>query len=56
MTDEQQKLVSAFNAAAKRLNGSSGKSASGIESAYGEAYQALVKAGLAPQLKAKYRR
>jgi hypothetical protein len=55
VTDEQQKLISAFNAASKRLNGSSGKSAQGIEAAYGEAYQALVKAGLAPQLKAKYR-
>ena len=55
MTDEQQKLISAYNAAAKRLNGASGKSASGVEAAYGEAYQALVKAGLAPQLKGKYR-
>jgi hypothetical protein len=56
MTDEQQKLVSTFNAARKRLDGASGKSASGVEAAYGEAYQALVKAGIAPQIKAKYRR
>lgn len=55
MTDEQQKLVSAFNAASKRLGAASGKSASGVESGYGEAYQALVKAGLAPQLRRRYR-
>jgi hypothetical protein len=55
MTDAEQKLVSSFNAARKRLDGASGKSASGIEAAYGEAYQALVKAGLAPQMRKRYR-
>lgn len=56
MTDEQEKLQGTYKAARKRLDGASGKSASGVEAAYGESYQALVKAGLAPQLKAKYRR
>jgi hypothetical protein len=55
MTDEQQKLISTMNAARKRLDGASGKSASGVEAAYGEAYQALVKAGIAPQLRKRYR-
>jgi hypothetical protein len=55
MTEEQDKAVRAFAAASKRLSGSSGKSAGGIEAGYGEAYQALVRLGIAPQIKAKYR-
>jgi hypothetical protein len=39
-----------------RREKSSGKTAPGAENAYGQAYQALVKAGLAPQIKFKYRR
>ena len=53
--DEKQSLRSAYNAAWKRVQGSSGKQAQGIESSYGQAYQQLVKAGLAPQIKKKYR-
>lgn len=53
--DEKQSLRSAYNAAWKRLQGSGGKSAQGAEAAYGQAYQALVKAGLAPQIRRKYR-
>lgn len=53
--DEADRLWSSYRAAAKRINGSSGKSAAGVEKEYGQAYQALVRAGLAPQLKAKYR-
>lgn len=53
--DEIDRLWSAFRAASKRLNGASGKSAAGVEKEYGQAYQALVRAGQAPQLKAKYR-
>jgi len=53
--DEKQSLRSAYNAAWKRVQGSSGKSAQGAESQYGQAYQQLVKAGLAPQIKRKYR-
>jgi hypothetical protein len=55
LTDAEQKLVSAFNAAQKRLSGSTGKAAGGIENEYGASYQALVKAGLAPQLRQKHR-
>jgi hypothetical protein len=53
--DEKRSLQSSMNAARKRLDGSSGKSATGVEKAYGQAYQQLVKAGLALQLKRKYR-
>jgi hypothetical protein len=53
--DEKDKLFSAYRAARKRLDGASGKSANGVEKAYGDAYQALVRAGLAPQLRARYR-
>jgi hypothetical protein len=53
--DEKRSLISAYNAAWKRVNGSSGKSAQGAESAYGQAYQAMVKAGIAPQIRRKYR-
>lgn len=54
--DVARSLMSAYNAAWKRVNGSSGKTAQGAEAAYGQAYQALVRAGLAPQIKQKYRR
>lgn len=55
MTEDQEKAVSAFKAARKRLDGASGKSAGGVEAAYGEAYQLMVRLGVAPQIKAKYR-
>lgn len=53
--DEQDRLYATYRAARKRLDGASGKSATGVEKAFGEAYQALVRAGLEPQLKARYR-
>jgi hypothetical protein len=53
--DEIDRLWSDYRAAWKRLSGASGKSAQGAEKAYGQAYQALVRAGAAPQIKAKYR-
>lgn len=53
--DEKSSLVSGLNAARKKLDGASGKSAQGVENGYGGAYQALVKAGIAPQLRKKYR-
>jgi hypothetical protein len=53
--DDIRRLNSAYEAAWKRLQGSGGKSAQGAESAYGLAYQALVKAGLRPQIRQKYR-
>lgn len=54
--DEIRDLKRNYENALKRINGSSGKTAQGVEKAYGEAYQALVRAGLAPQLRARYRR
>lgn len=53
---ECEDLRSKFNKASKSLANASGKSAGGIEKAYGQAYQAMVKAGCAPQLKKKYRK
>lgn len=55
--DQEQKLRSAYNAAsaqvAKCLRMSAGGSKA--EQKYGRAYQALVRAGLAPQIRARYR-
>jgi hypothetical protein len=48
-------LLFKFKAASERLAKVSGKSAEGAESEYGQAYQALVRAGLRPQLRKKYR-
>ena len=56
MTPEEDKLISNFNAAStniKRQTG--GKTGDGIEKQYGITYQALVKAGLKPQIRKKYR-
>lgn len=53
--DEIDRLWATYRAVSKRLNGASGKSAAGVEKEYGQAYQALVRAGVAPQLKARYR-
>jgi hypothetical protein len=59
MTEEQvelkRRLESNVSAAWKKVQGSTGKSAAGAESAYGIAYQALVRAGFAPQIRKKYR-
>lgn len=48
----ERELASAFG---KFKNGIGGKAAVGLEKSYGLAYQALVRAGLRPQLKGKYR-
>lgn len=42
-------------AARKRLDGASGKNGQGAENAYGQAYQALVRAGVRPQIRHKHR-
>lgn len=55
MSKESDSLWASYRAARKRLDGASGKSAQGVENSYGEAYQQLVKAGLAPQIKKRYR-
>lgn len=54
--EDNERLVSNFNAASnslRRIVG--GKAGDGAEKAYGQAYQALAKAGLKPQLRKKYR-
>ncbi len=54
--DSARRLQSAYEAAWKRVaSGAGGKQAQGVEAAYGLAYQALVKAGLKPQIRKKYR-
>ena len=56
MSDDKDRLESNMNSAAtalKRIAG--GKAGEGTEKVYGQAYQALVKAGLRPQLRKKYR-
>lgn len=53
---EKDRLESDFNlnsTALKRITG--GKAGEGVEKKYGQTYQALVKAGLRPQLRKKYR-
>lgn len=49
----ERNLVSAFS---KIKSGVGGKAAAGYEKEYGIAYQDLVKAGLRPQLRQKYRK
>lgn len=44
-----------FKKASERLRGVTGKAAQGAENAYGMAYQQMVRAGLKPQIKHKYR-
>lgn len=48
----ERDLVAAFS---KLKSGVGGKAAMGFEKNYGIAYQALVRAGLRPQIKGKYR-
>lgn len=50
-----QSLTKNLEAAYKRMASSTGKSASGAESSYGQAYQELVRIGVKPQLRLKYR-
>jgi hypothetical protein len=44
-----------LEAARKALDSAAGKSAQGAENRYGDAYTQLVRAGLRPKLKKKYR-
>lgn len=56
MSNEDERLISNFNSASTSVKKSmGGKGGEGAESAYGQAYQQLVKAGLKPQLRKKYR-
>jgi len=53
--DAADRLWRDLDAARKKRDVAAGKSGSGAENAYGQAYQQLVKAGLAPQIRYKYR-
>lgn len=56
MSESNDRLVSNFNSATsslKKIVG--GKAGDGAENNYGQAYQALVKAGIKPQIRKKYR-
>lgn len=56
MSQEIERLESAFNAASTAIKKQvGGKGGEGIEAKYGQAYQALVKAGVKPQIRQKYR-
>ena len=57
MSEDVERLNSALNVASQNLRKIvGGKAGEGTENKYGEAYQALVRAGARPQLRAKYRR
>lgn len=53
---DNDRLISDFNAASGNIRKIVGGAAAvGAEKKYGQAYQNLVKAGLRPQLRKKYR-
>lgn len=53
--EDVERLERALAAALDKVRKTIGKSAGGAENAYGQAYQALVKAGARPQIRYKYR-
>lgn len=56
MTDRENDLLRAYNTASNELlRGAGGKQGDSAEKKYGQAYLALVKAGLASPLRKKYR-
>ena len=56
MSENAERLVSAFNAASTTIKKQmGGKGGDGAEKVYGQAYQALVKEGIKPQIRKKYR-
>lgn len=56
LTDEQTKALREFESATKNMRaGLVGKPGFSAERVYGIAYQALVRVGLAPQIKNRYR-
>lgn len=57
MNDEEKRLVDKFNTASRKISQqlNSPKGGSQAESEYRDAYQKLVQAGLAQQIKKKYR-
>lgn len=55
MSEDIDKLKADFEAAARRIKEVKAGKLQGVEDAYGLAYQALVKAGVMPQIRKKYR-
>lgn len=55
MTDAEKKLWMAYDSAAAKVKDSKHSTSAVDEKNFGIAYQKLVKAGLAMQIKAKYR-
>ena len=56
MSENYDRLISNMNAASNNVRKIiSGKGGDGAEKKYGQAYQDLVKVGLKPQLRKKYR-
>ena len=53
--EDKDKLERAFASAGQKLAGSTGKSAKAAENYRGQMYQALVRAGLRPQIRYRYR-
>ena len=52
---DQSDLERSLQIASKELAGAHGRTAQGTENKYGQAYQALVRAGFRQQLRKKYR-
>jgi len=56
MSEDKERLISDFNSASNNIKRIvAGKSGDGTEKVYGQSYQALVKAGLKPQIRKRYR-
>ena len=56
MTEENEKIVREFESAATAIKRQpSGNAGKGAEAKYGAAYQRMVQAGLAPQIRSRYR-
>lgn len=56
MSESNDRLISNMNAASNNVRKIiSGKGGDGAEKKYGQAYQDLVKVGLKPQLRKRYR-
>lgn len=56
MSEDSERLISNFNSASNSLKKiAGGKAGESIEKVYGQAYQQLVKVGIKPQLRKKYR-
>lgn len=56
MTDEQEKAINAYEKARAKVHRCpTGKPAFTVEGRYRQTYQRLVKLGVAPQLRLKYR-